>query len=293
MEINKVYQGDCMEIMKDFPDEIFDMILCDLPYGMTSCSWDSVLPLKKLWQHYERIAKKDCAIVLTSSQPFTSVLVMSKPEWFKHEWIWEKQKASNFMSFKFQPAKYHENIIVFCKGKINYNPIMWQVSEDMRDKRKNVRNPITNKESHLGKIIRFRKADNGLRFPKSILKIDKSINYNLHPTEKPINLFKYLIRTYTNEGDLVLDNCAGSGTTGLACQRANRNYILIEKESEYIALINKRLSQQNIHHFSNTLTSAEVNPAMQESLISVKKESADSQNSPHIDNTNKEEANFS
>jgi len=246
MEINKIHQGDCLELMEEIEDKSVDMILCDLPYGTTACKWDTIIPFDKLWKQYERIIKDNGAIVLTASQPFTSALVMSNLKLFKHEWIWEKQKASNFMSFKFQPAKYHENILIFCKGKINYYPIKWEISEDKKDKRKTINNPITNKDCHLGSIKRIRNADDGFRYPKSIIKVDKSINKNLHLTQKPVELFKYLIRTYSNKGDLVLDNCIGSGTTAVACKQLNRNFIGIEKEQKYVDIANKRLEQQNL-----------------------------------------------
>lgn len=247
LEINKIHQGDCLILMKQIDDKSVDMILCDLPYGMTTLKWDSIIPLDKLWKEYRRIAKDNCAIVLTSSQPFTSLLVISGIDLFKHEWIWEKQKASNFMSFKYQPAKYHESILVFCKGKPKYFPIMWQVSEELRDKRKTINNPITNKECHMGNIVRFRKADDGSRYPKSILKIDKSINKNVHPTQKPVKLFEYLIKTYTNEQDLVLDNCIGSGTTAIACINTKRNFIGIELMKNFVDICNQRiLDNRNI-----------------------------------------------
>ena len=244
LEVNRIHQGDCLILMKDIPDKSVDMILCDLPYGMTALIWDSIIPLDKLWVEYRRIAKDDCAIVLTASQPFTSLLVTSALDLFKHEWIWEKQKASNFMSFKYQPAKYHENILVFCKGKIKYFPIMWQVAEELRDKRKNVNNVINPKESHYGFMeVKIRKADDGSRYPKSILKINKSINKNVHPTEKPILLFEYLIKTYSKEGNLVLDNCIGSGTTAIACINTKRNFIGIELRQDFVDICNKRIME--------------------------------------------------
>jgi len=236
---NKIILGDCLKIMKQIPDKSVDMILCDLPYGTTACKWDTIIPFEPLWKIYKRIIKDNGAIVLTASQPFTSALVMSNIKMFKYEWIWEKQKASNFMSMKYQPAKYHENILVFSKGKTIYNPIMWETKNI--DKRKIINNPINNKESHLGKIDRTRNKDNGERYPKSIIKINKSINKNLHPTQKPVALFEYLIKTYTNENDLVLDNCAGSGTTGVACINLKRNYILIEKDEKYYEIIKDRI----------------------------------------------------
>jgi len=242
--LNKIIQGDCLEVMKDIDDKSIDMILCDLPYGTTACSWDTIIPFEPLWEQYKRIIKDNGAIVLTASQPFTSKLVMSNIKMFKHEWIWEKQKASNFMALKYQPAKYHENIMVFGKNKIIYNPIKWLISDNKRDKRNTINNPITNKTCHLGEIKRVRNKDDGTRYPKSILKINKSINKNIHPTQKPVALFEYLIKTYTNENDLVLDNCLGSGTTAVACQNLKRNFIGIEISKEYCKIAEERLKQK-------------------------------------------------
>ena len=234
---------DALEFMQEIKDNSIDLILCDLPYGTTACSWDEIIDLDKMWKEMLRISKDNCAMVFTASQPFTSKLIMSNIKMFKHEWIWEKQKASNFMSFKYQPAKYHENIVVFCKGTPKYNPQKWIIEEDKRDKRKTINNPITNKDGIHGGIIRLRNTDDGTRYPKSIIKIDKSINNNTHPTQKPVALMEYLIKTYTNEGDLVLDNCMGSGTTAVACKQTNRNFIGIELEQKYVDIANKRLSQ--------------------------------------------------
>jgi len=245
MEINKIYQGDCLELMKQIKDKSVDMILCDLPYGTTACKWDVIIPFDKLWKQYERIIKNNGAIVLTASQPFTSALVMSNPKLFKHSWIWEKQKASNFMCMKYQPAKYHEDIVVFGKKTVKFNPIKWIVDESKRDKRKTVNNPITNKDCHLGKIARTRKADDGSRYPKSIIKIDKKINSNLHPTQKPVKLFEYLIKTYSDKGCLVLDNCAGSGTTAIASINTGRNWICIESDKKYFEIAQKRIEEHS------------------------------------------------
>lgn len=257
MELNKIYNEDCLIGMKEIPDKSIDMILCDLPYGTTNCNWDEIIPFDMLWEQYERIIKDNGAIVLTASQPFTSALVMSNPTLFKHEWIWEKQKASNFMAAKYSPLKYHENILVFGKGKMNYKPQKYKVLEIEEilsmnkkeleqamqkreydrfgkiDKRKNVNDPSTNKE-HLGnKVVRTRNRDTGYRNPKSVLKINKTINKNIHPTQKPTELFEYLIKTYTNEHETVLDNCMGSGTTAIACINTNRNYVGFELDKEY------------------------------------------------------------
>lgn len=257
MDLNRIYNEDCLEGMKRIPNKSVDMILCDLPYGTTACSWDTIIPFEPLWEQYERVIKDNGAIVFTASQPFTSALVMSKPELFKHEWIWEKQKASNFMAAKYSPLKYHESILVFGKGRVNYNPQKYKVLEIeelltktkkeleqiMRnrdydrfgkvDRRKVVNDPITNKQ-HLGSgVVRTRNRDNGYRNPKSVLKINKSINKNIHPTQKPVALFEYLIKTYTNEGETVLDNCMGSGTTAIACMNTDRNYIGYELDETY------------------------------------------------------------
>jgi site-specific DNA-methyltransferase (adenine-specific) len=257
--------GDCLELMKDIPDKSIDMILCDLPYGTTDCSWDEIIPFEPLWEQYNRIIKDNGTIVLFGSQPFTSSLIMSNIKNFKYEWIWEKQKASNFMSAKYQPLKYHENICVFSKSTHNYYPQKYKVLEfeeikQMNDKelkqvfetrdydrfgkvdrRKTINNPKTNKE-HIGnEIIRIRNADDGYRYPKSVLKINKEINTNLHPTQKPVALLEYLIKTYTNENESVLDNCMGSGSTGVACVNTNRKFIGIELDEHYFEIAKERI----------------------------------------------------
>jgi len=233
--INKVIQGDCLELMKDIPDGSVDLILADLPYGTTNCKWDTIIPFEPLWEQYKRIIKANGAIVLTASQPFTSALVMSNPNWFKYCWVWNKAKAANYVNAKRQPLKIHEDIVVFCKGN-NYNP------QKTIGKFRKKGGYTVNREVAVAQnpTVSF----NDTYYPKSILDFSVAGNRDstLHPTQKPVALFEYLIKTYTNEGDLVLDNCAGSGTTGVACQNLNRNFILIEKEPEYIEIINKRLN---------------------------------------------------
>jgi len=220
--------------MKDIPDKSIDMILCDLPYGTTACKWDTIIPFEPLWEQYKRIIKDNGAIVLTASQPFTSALVMSNVKMFKYEWIWDKTIASNFMLSKKQPQKKHENILVFYKKQPNIN-LQMEVGKPYKDSVRKRTVGIHNQET-IKKAI----ENTGTRYPSSVQKIN-SISEGLHPTQKPVALFEYLIKTYTNEGNLVLDNCAGSGTTGVACKNLNRNFILIEKEPEYIDIINKRL----------------------------------------------------
>jgi len=249
LEINKIHCGDCLELMKDVPDKSVDMILCDLPYGTTACKWDTIIPFNKLWGQYIRIIKEDGAIVLTASQPFTSALVMSNPKMFRHEWIWEKQKASNFVSMKYSPAKYHENILIFSIAKVKFNPQKWKVPEEMIDKRKTRNSHYVKKESHVGNLIRTRYIDDGTRYPKSVIFIKKQTNGNLHPTQKPVALMEYLIKTYTKKGDLILDNTMGSGTTGVACINTNRKFIGIELDEKYFNIakdrINKALSNSS------------------------------------------------
>ncbi len=235
--INTVLQGDCLELMKDIPDKSIDMILCDLPYGTTACKWDTIIPFEPLWEQYKRIIKDNGAIVLTASQPFTSALVMSNVKMFRHSWIWEKTRPANFMNAKYQPMKYHEDILIFGKNKVIYNPIMFLGNKNHASKERSGKSNIYNiKENSCGIDI------NDLKYPSSVIKVKSTDStQNFHPTQKPVTLFEYLIKTYTSVGDLVLDNCAGSGTTGVAARNTNRNYILIEKEQEYIDIINKRL----------------------------------------------------
>jgi site-specific DNA-methyltransferase (adenine-specific) len=238
---NKVIQGDCLEVMKDIPDKSIDMILCDLPYGTTACKWDTIIPFEPLWEQYKRIIKDNGAIVLTASQPFTSALVMSNINMYRYNWVYEKNKSSNFMLAKKQPLKNFEDVCVFYKKQPTYNPQMEWVG--VKDKRKKINQKKKYSELHGSEIISYSHSkDNGWRYPKAVKLFNNADTRNaVHPTQKPVALFEYLIKTYTNEGDLVLDNCAGSGTTGVACQNTNRNYILIEKEPEYVDIINKRL----------------------------------------------------
>jgi len=235
--MSKIIQGDCLEVMKDIEDKSIDMILCDLPYGTTACKWDTIIPFEPLWEQYKRIIKDNGAIVLTASQPFTSALVMSNIKMFKYEWVWEKSKATGYLNSKIMPMIAHENILVFGEGKLIYNP--QKISGTPYNKGKAHR-PTDVYGSQTKTLV---KNDDGTRYPRTVQYfITAEREGRFHPTQKPVALFEYLIKTYTNEGDLVLDNAAGSGTTGVACKNLNRNYILIEKEPEYVEIINKRLS---------------------------------------------------
>jgi site-specific DNA-methyltransferase (adenine-specific) len=243
METNKIYQGDCLELMKQIEDKSVDLILCDLPYGTTACKWDTIIPFDKLWEQYKRIIKDNGAIVLTASQPFTSALVISNIKMFRYELIWEKEKATNFMLLSKQFGRVHENILIFYKKQPKYNPIMIPANPDKIDKRKRF-NDVIKKDGVIPEIKLYRPKDDGLRYPTSILYFNRDEN-SLHPTQKPVALFEYLIKTYTNEGDLVLDNCIGSGTTAVACVNTKRNFIGIELSEEYCKIANERLSKLN------------------------------------------------
>ncbi len=239
MEINKLYEGDCLEIMLTLPDKSIDMILCDLPYGTTACKWDTIIPFEPLWKQYKQLIKDDGAIVLTASQPFTSALVMSNPGWFKYEWIWDKVLISGFQIAKYKPPVRHENILVFGNGKICYNPEM--TKRDIP-----IKGYATGSESSPLKYTDKTYRVYTHKHPQSIIVFQRPKRVGeVHPTQKPVALFEYLIRTYTNENDTVLDNCAGSGTTGIACMNTNRNYIMIEKDPEYCKIIQQRISNHN------------------------------------------------
>jgi len=237
--MNQVIHGDCLEVMPTLPDKSIDMILCDLPYGTTACKWDTVIPFEPLWREYKRLIKDKGAIVLTASQPFTSALVMSNPDMFRYCWVWDKRRPSNPMLAKTQCLKTHEDICVFYTRLGIYNP--QGVFKTDGKPRGGVKPSKTKLGFGKGVKHDYKQTESG--YPKSIITFGTDNTKNVHPTQKPVALFEYLIKTYTNEGETVLDNCAGSGTTAIACLNTNRNYILIEKEQEYIDIINKRIAE--------------------------------------------------
>lgn len=240
MQSNKIYNEDCIgeHGMCLIPDKSIDMILCDLPYGTTKCKWDSILPFDKLWEQYKRIIKDNGAIVLTASQPFTSALVMSNPKWFKHDWVWYKSRSGSAITAKYRPVKRHEDILVFCKTTPKYNP---QMTNGTPYHRKSSNNK--NNNHGFGINSNMETNNTGTRYPITIqyFKQNWSKQQQLHPTQKPVALFEYLIRTYTNEGETVLDNCIGSGTTAVACINTKRNYIGFETDTTYCEIANKRI----------------------------------------------------
>jgi site-specific DNA-methyltransferase (adenine-specific) len=224
--------------MKKIPSKSIDMILCDLPYQMTGQKWDIIIPFNLLWEQYERIIKDNGIILLTSIQPFSSALVMSNPKLFKYEWVWEKDQGRNFQLAKKQPLKITESILVFYKKPPLYNP------QGLIKLEKPIIKSNKGKGGKLGHLSSEEKRKEYIQeysnYPKNLIKFNS--DRGLHPTQKPVALFEYLIKTYSKEGQIILDNCAGSGTTAIACINTNRNYILIEKEKEYIDIINKRIA---------------------------------------------------
>lgn len=238
LDKNIIYNKDCIDGMKELPDKSIDMILCDLPYGTTQCKWDVIIPFDKLWEQYERIIKDNGAIVLTSAQPFTSLLIASNLKLYKYNWVWEKSKATGYLNSKKRPMVAHEDILVFAKRQTLYNPQMVEGEPYFKGKALRPTNVYGSQKETLVE------NKDGLRYPRTVqyFKTSESEGKVLHPTQKPISLFEYLIKTYTNEGELVLDNCMGSGTTAIACQNLGRNFIGYEKDIEYFNIINERLS---------------------------------------------------
>ncbi len=235
------YQGDCLIEMDKIADKSVDMILCDLPYGTTACKWDSIIPFELLWKQYERVIKDNGAIVLTASQPFTSVLTCSNLKLFKYEWIWEKSKGSNFLQVSYMPFKAHENVLVFYKNKPIYNP--QKTAGDAYKGRKSINGSTTAVYNKVPNPLYRNDNTDGLRHPRSVQYfVTAESEGGFHPTQKPIALFEYLIKTYTNEGETVLDNCMGSGTTGVACKKTGRHFIGIEKDEKYFEIAVSRVS---------------------------------------------------
>ena len=242
----QLYNGDCLEVMKNIPDNSVDLILCDLPYGTTDCKWDTVIPFDLLWQQYDRVIKDNGAILLFGKQPFTTDLINSNRKLFKYELIWEKDKPTNFALANKQPMCYHENILMFYKKQPIYNKQMveregkgtWRYNFDISHENRTIQG--TNRK-YCGKKDKSN-YDIKYKNPKSILYFDTGKRQHLqHPTQKPVALLEYLIKTYTNENDLVLDNCMGSGSTGVACKNLNRNFIGIELDETYFKIAKERI----------------------------------------------------
>jgi len=252
----KLIHGDCLKEMFDIPDNSVDMVCCDMPYGTTACKWDTVLPLDMLWYHYNRICKDNAAIVLNASQPFTTTLIDSNLKWFKYCWVWEKSRATGHVHSKNKPMKKHEDICVFSDGttvhksqsknRMVYNPQGLKKVDKLsyRPSRGVSGSDVVSslRPSHKKTIkVEFE------NYPNTILKINSEHNVGaFHPTQKPVALIEYLIKTYTDEGDTVLDNCMGSGTTGVACKNLNRDFIGIELDEKYFEIAKKRIESAQV-----------------------------------------------
>ena len=231
-----LHLGDCLDILPTLPDDSIDMVMVDLPYGTTACKWDSIIPLDFLWEQYNRICKKNAAMLFTSAQPFTTTLASSNINNFRYEWIWEKPQGTNPMNAKVMPLKSHENILVFYRSKPTYNPQMWYSTPY---------SGFSSDTSKIGEVYgnqqsKHRDNPEGSRYPKTVLKFKQE--KGLHPTQKPVGLMEYLIKTYTNEGDTILDNTMGSGTTGVACVNCNRSFVGIEMDKKYYQISKERVN---------------------------------------------------
>ncbi len=229
LEENKIHLGDCLNLMPSIPSKSVDMILCDLPYGTTACEWDSIIDMTRLWHEYERVIKDNGAIVLTANAKFTFTLYNSNPKIFRYRWIWYKRGTAGYQLKSFKPFATFEDILIFYKAKPTYNP---QMRNGQPYKRANPKGEV-----RIININNQSTSSDGERYPEDVIKID-SVNVGAfgkseHPTQKPIALFEYLIKTYTNENELVLDNCSGSGTTAVACMNTNRRFICIERDETY------------------------------------------------------------
>jgi len=228
--------GDCLEILPVIvASASVDAVICDLPYGTTRNKWDSIIPLDLIWKEYQRVCKGP--IILTAAQPFTSALVMSNLDEFKYCWIWEKNKATGHLNAKKQPMRAHEDIVIFYKERSIYNPQM-----GIGKAYSNSHKPGDSGDCY-GSVAFSSVKNCETRYPRSILKIDVDVKAEFHPTQKPVALMEYLIRTYTNESDVVLDNCMGSGTTGVACVNTNRKFIGIEKDINYFRIASDRIRE--------------------------------------------------
>jgi len=246
VDLNRTYFGDCLDVMKLIDDNSIDMVLCDLPYGTTRCRWDSVIDLPKLWSEYRRIIKANGAIVLTAQTPFDKVLGASNLEMLKYEWIWEKTQATGHLNAKKMPLKAHENILVFYKDLPTYNPQKTNGHKPINSYTKYVKNQ-NNTELYGEMKQEISGGGETDRYPRSVLLYSSDKQKScLHPTQKPLALMEYLIATYSNEGETILDNCAGSGTTGLAAKNLNRNYIMIENDEVNYKICIERVGEKII-----------------------------------------------
>jgi len=239
LTFNAVHQGNCLDLMQQIDDKSIDLILCDLPYGTTDCKWDIVIPFEPLWAQYSRIIKDHGAILLFSQQPFTTDLINSNRKFFRYEIIWEKARAVGFLNANKMPLRCHEVILVFYKKLPTYNP---QFSEGKPYKKSNSISTTSIYRSY--KPVRH--SNNGTRYPRDVIRISGGNEGHWHPTQKPVYLLEYLIKTYTHKHQIVLDNCCGSGSTGVACMNTDRNFILMEQDEAVMAIARKRIESNKL-----------------------------------------------
>lgn len=240
--INSIVCGNCLNILPQLPNKYFDMILCDLPYGTTQCKWDTIIPFEQLWKQYKRIVKDHGAIVLTAREPFTSLLVVSNIKNYKHKWVWNKKLSGSFQNAKFMPLQIEEDIIVFAAGRVNYYP-------QMRQGKMRKRGGAKKKSGVTGNGWRDGYENySDMYYPVNIIEMVNTRKGRLHPTQKPIALFEYLIKTYTKEGDIILDHCIGSGTTAIAAMRANRRFFGCDISEEYVQLALERIKKERARY---------------------------------------------
>jgi len=241
LPVNKIHCADCLELMNDIPDGSIDMVCCDPPYQITSCAWDSMIPLEPMWEQLKRVIKPNGAIVMTASQPFTTTLIASNMKMFKYCWVWEKTKATGHLNAKKQPMRKTEDVLVFYSKQCLYNPqgLIEGEFDNSRPCKANKRdgNTVYGQERVYGKS----KFTN---YPMNLVEFSNPNNHTVHPTQKPVALMEYLIKTYTNEGEIVLDFAAGSCTTAVAAYRTNRKYIMIEQEEKYVQIGRKRIEAE-------------------------------------------------
>lgn len=241
----KLLKGNCLEIMKSIPNGSVDMILCDLPYGTTSCKWDTVIPFDKLWEQYNRVVKDNGAIVLFGTEPFSSFLRVSNIKNYRYDIIWEKERVTNFFFVKKQIAKCHENISVFYRKQPTYN-IQYQQREGKKSWNRSGGMMVNNLYNQVVKE-KTRESNGDLRYPRSVQKFSIHNVGLLHPTQKPLGLLEFLVKTFTNKNELVLDNCMGSGSTGVACINTNRKFIGIELDDRYYEIAVNRLKNNELN----------------------------------------------
>jgi len=262
--MNTLYHGDCLQVLPELPAGSVDAIITDLPYGTTACEWDSIIPLVPMWEQVKRVLKPSGVFVTTAAQPFTTILISSNLQWFRYDWVWKKDSGSNFFNLKYQPFREHEQVLIFSENLVTFNPQRISRSDKSLIKDKVGSERIIKRVKTKGVYEKYGSeiqdrnpmSPDGMRHPGSVLnfRLEKASKRFSHPTAKPVALYEYLIRTYTNPGDLVLDFCMGSGTTIVAAEQTARNAIGIEQERKYYEIAVKRVAGAHPPLFTETAT---------------------------------------